>query len=372
MKTVAFVWENFGPIHIDRCESVAAEFKEKYRVVGIEIFGSSDVYPWVAEAPQKFRKITIFSEFRKVSGLARCWATVRACLRTNAAEIFFCNYERGATLMAAVALKIAGRRVFVMNDSKFDDYPRHLWREVGKSVFYLPYSGALASGIRSVDYLRFLGFPSDRVIGTYNVLSLERIRSLAGEANGFTETPFEQRHFSIVARLVPKKNIATAIRAYRYYVDTAKMPRSLRIYGSGPLEGDLRALVEELGLQGGVHFEGFLQSPEICGALGNTLALILPSSEEQFGNVVIEAQALGVPVIISTNCGARDSLVRTGVNGFIVEPDNAEGIAYFMRTLGDDYDGWRRMSEQASRFVENGDAKRFAEAVQRLIGRGSA
>ena len=64
--------------------------------------------------------------------------------------------------------------------------------------------------------------------------------------------------------------------------------------------------------------------------LRKSLALILPSTEEQFGFVVLEALALGIPVIVSENVGARDLHVRTGVNGFIFEPDNEKGLAFFM------------------------------------------
>ncbi len=101
--------------------------------------------------------------------------------------------------------------------------------------------------------------------------------------------------------------------------------------------------------------------------LGSTLALILPSIEEQFGNVVIEAQAMGVPVILSENCGARDSLIRTGVNGFVVEPDNVEGMSFFMRLLGDDEAMWRTMSAASEKFVWKCDASQFAASVERLI-----
>ena len=72
-----------------------------------------------------------------------------------------------------------GFKVFTMNNSKFDDYDRNLFREIGKAIMYSPYNGVIAAGERSKDYMRFLGFPERRICMNSNVLSVERIRSAA-------------------------------------------------------------------------------------------------------------------------------------------------------------------------------------------------
>jgi len=74
-----------------------------------------------------------------------------------------------------------------------------------------------------------------------------------------------------------------------------------------------------------------------------------------------------VPVILSDNCGARDELIRTGVNGFVVEPDNPKGFAFFMRLLSQDEQLWADMCRASSLFVGKADAVRFAESVERLV-----
>jgi glycosyltransferase involved in cell wall biosynthesis len=178
-----------------------------------------------------------------------------------------------------------------------------------------------------------------------------------------------ERHFIVVARFVPKKNLMCAIEAYRLYAEGVFRPRRLVICGSGVLEPDIKAAVASAGLSDKVDFLGFVQSDGVSKALGSALALLLPSIEEQFGNVVIEAQALGVPVIISDNCGARDEMVRTAVNGFVVEPDNPAGYAFFMKMLADDEALWRKMSERAPEFARLGDVRRFADAAINLMMR---
>jgi glycosyltransferase involved in cell wall biosynthesis len=371
MTKIVFVWENFGPGHADRCEAVADALGNKGSVIGLELFGSSSTYQWESETRPNFQKITVFKNavVEDKNAFVRFWGTLKQCLPHLGATFFLCHYEYTATLMLAVVLRCLGQKVMVMNDSKFDDYPRQLSRELLKSVFYLPYQGGLASGIRSIDYLRFLGLPEKKLTGNYNSLSLSRIRRLAGLENidAITKSPFLERHFTIVARLVSKKNLFIALESYAEYCASTASPRKLHMAGSGPLESELKAHAHALGVDGLIVWHGFIQTDGVMQLLKSTLALLLLSTEEQFGNVIIEAHALGVPCIVSTNPGARDQLIRTGVNGFVVEPDNTAGTAFFMRLLSEDLDLWSKFSTQALATAHYGDTSNFAEAVLSLI-----
>jgi glycosyltransferase involved in cell wall biosynthesis len=367
---IVLVWENFGPIHSDRCDAVAKLIGNQRKVFGLELASSSAMYEWRSESGAEYQKQTLFhnNSIDKVPLLKKASALLRACWSHRPADFFFCHYEEPFIFLTAVILRLSGSRVFIMNDSKYDDYPRNLAREIVKSIFYRPYNGAIASGTRAADYFRFLGMPESRILLNYDTLSTDRIRRSAGIDKAPGGTPFEARHFTIVSRMVPKKNISMALEAYALYHAQASRPRQLHLCGSGPLEPKLRAEVAERGLEKFVLFHGFLQIEDVCPILGRTLALLLPSAQEQFGNVVIEAQAMGLPVILSENCGARDLLVRSGVNGFVIEPDNPAGLAYFMGVIDQDENLWRRMSEATEKFSTLGDASLFAAAVATLAG----
>ncbi|WP_271623818.1 glycosyltransferase [Bradyrhizobium sp. CCBAU 11430] len=367
-ESIAFVWDNFGPMHVDRVDAVAAHFTNRRPVIGIEICGDSDVYDWVPEDGSKFRKIILFphKKLAAIGTLERARKIILACVQGRASDIFLCHYDHPATFIAASCLRALGRRVYAMGCSKFDDYQRNLWREVGKSLFYLPYCGGISSGRRARDYMRFLGIPAGKIQTEYNTLSVDRIRKLAGVEPAPGGVPFEQRHFTIVARLVPKKNIAMALDAYALYRTSSALPHDLHLCGSGPLEKELRQQAERLGIASYLTFHGFLQTEQVAKILGSTLALLLPSAEEQFGNVVIEAQAMGVPVILSDNCGARDVLVRSGVNGFVIEPDNPRGLAYFMEIIGLDKRLFSRLAAESAA-GDRADAGQFAHGVASLV-----
>lgn len=364
---VVFLWENFGPVHADRCKAVA---QSGLSVVGLELYERSDVYEWDPEVDASFRKVTLFSG-RRVRGMGLIRALFQFRRRNGRATWFLCHYDWPEVFLFAIVLRILGDPVFTMGCSKFDDLRRRVLREFLKSLFFLPYQGALASGRRSKDYFRFLGIQESMVVGEYNTVSIERIRALSGSVPAPGGVPFEVRDFIVVARLVPKKNIALALAAFAILVRSSDQPRRLQICGSGPLGSELRELCRSLDISSHVVFNGFVQTRDVSRLLASSLALILPSVEEQFGNVVIEAQAMGVPVILSDNCGARDSLVRSGVNGFVVEPDNPEGLAWFMARIAEDEAMWRRFCEASTSATGISDTMSFAKGIRELINRAS-
>jgi len=372
LRPIVVIWDNFGFSHNDRCEALAKYYYGRRDIVGVEISGSSDTYNWASEPGVGFRKVTLYSKKRanEISIIPRAYYTLLACLRLGRADVFLCHYENFATFAVAIILRILGSNTYVMNNSKFDDKKRHLLREAMKSIFLTPYRGALVAGARSVAYLRFLGVPSNRIATGYNSLSLARVRACAGCPPAPEGAPLAERHFTIVARFTPKKNLFLALEAYSVYCSLVDTPRILHLAGYGPLERELLRRIDKLHLDERVVFHKSLANPDVCRLLATTSVLLLPSIEEQFGNVVIEAQAMGLPVIISDNCGAWDHLVRSSVNGFVVEPDNAEGLAYFMKVLSTDENLWRQMCFEAQRSAELGDVKRFAEGVAAVLGDG--
>lgn len=360
---IYFLWDNFGPLHADRIDAVA---RAGFPVTGVELYDRSGTYDWVPETVEGVEKITLFSKVRPNK-----WQLMRALIkfrrRYGKGVWFLCHYERPEIWLFALWLRLRGDRIFTMGCSKFDDIQRSPWREALKTIFLRPYQGAIGSGTRSRDYFRFMGIPADRVVGEYNAVSHDRIRRLSGQPPAPDGLPHRERHFTIVARLIPKKNLVVALRAYAIYSRTTSQPRPLHVCGNGPLEEELKAIADQLEIAHLVSFRGFVQTNDIARILGSTLSLLLPSIEEQFGNVIPEAQAMGLPVILSNNCGARDLLVQSGVNGFVIEPDNPEGLAFFMQLLAEDEGLWRRMCDATHMNATKGDVGAFVEGVKALV-----
>jgi glycosyltransferase involved in cell wall biosynthesis len=157
--------------------------------------------------------------------------------------------------------------------------------------------------------------------------------------------------------------------AYQKYCELAgPRHRELHICGDGPLRTALQDEIARRGIQG-ICFSGILQPERVPSKLARGLALILPSTEEQWGLVANEAVAMELPLLLSTNCGAVDSLLRTGINGFLYEPDNPDGLAFFMGLLGQDERLWRRMCHASASLRPMADASRFQAGVSVILSR---
>jgi len=92
----------------------------------------------------------------------------------------------------------------------------------------------------------------------------------------------------------------------------------LWIVGDGDLREYYEALITKLEIKGKVEFFGYVKNPEdLAEIYSRAKILVLPSSFESFGMVVLEALYFKTPVVVNKNVGATDRLVFSGKNGFI-------------------------------------------------------
>lgn len=125
--------------------------------------------------------------------------------------------------------------------------------------------------------------------------------------------------FVFIGRLVDWKTVDVAIRALE------RVPSAeLDIVGDGPMLEAWRSLAAEIGLKDRVHFAGWLTQSECADRLLNSVALLLPSLYECGGAVVLEAMAMGKPVIATRWGGPADYIDATC--GVLVEPETYAGL----------------------------------------------
>jgi len=128
-------------------------------------------------------------------------------------------------------------------------------------------------------------------------------------------------------RMVRKKGFDVLLRAW-----AALGPRTeaeLWIAGDGEERVALERLAAELGLGERVRFLGPVPHPETLGLLERATLCVVPSRDEPYGILVVEAQALGVPVV-ATAVGNLSELIERGRTGYLAEP-TVEGL---VETLG--------------------------------------
>jgi glycosyltransferase involved in cell wall biosynthesis len=126
-----------------------------------------------------------------------------------------------------------------------------------------------------------------------------------------------------VGRLEKPKDFQTLLRAFARL--QGKRPAKLMILGDGKEMEELKGLAEKLGIGSAVSFAGFAMNPYGCMARARVVAL--SSRWEGFGNVLVEALALGTPVV-ATDCdyGPREILAG-GRYGRLVPVGDVEAMA---------------------------------------------
>ena len=100
------------------------------------------------------------------------------------------------------------------------------------------------------------------------------------------------------------------------------------VFGDGPQRPQVLAAIEDCGATGIVHAPGFVDAGELSATLRRALCMVLPSSREGYGMVVVEAAAQGTPsVVVAGEDNAAVELVDDGRNGFVAESAAPEDLA---------------------------------------------
>jgi glycosyltransferase involved in cell wall biosynthesis len=163
---------------------------------------------------------------------------------------------------------------------------------------------------------------ADRIHRIYNGLDFFQFR----RADFSSSVPL----IAGVGRLVEKKGFADLIRACALLADRGRRFRC-EIIGEGPLENELRAQIEQVGMQAHVTLSGPLPQKQIAERLVAASVFVLPCIVEKSGGmdnlptVIAEAMAAGLPVI-STPIGAVPEMVAQNETGILVPPGDPEKL----------------------------------------------
>lgn len=130
-----------------------------------------------------------------------------------------------------------------------------------------------------------------------------------------------------VGRLIPEKRPTALVPALALAQEQIPGLRA-EIYGDGPERENVLQAISELGLDEDVSVLGFVDADVLERARSTALCLVLPSSREGYGLVVVEAAARGVPtVVVAGPDNAATELVEEGVNGTVAASAAPEDLA---------------------------------------------
>jgi glycosyltransferase involved in cell wall biosynthesis len=191
---------------------------------------------------------------------------------------------------------------------------------------------AVSGGVRD-DLMANFGVHGAKIRVIYNPIDMDRICERALEA---PSTNVPQSYIVSAGRLVPSKNFRLLIESYR----SSGIDESLVILGEGEERRELERLVSSLGLDGRVILPGHMQNP--YPIIGAARLFVSSSNLEGFPNALIEAMALGCPVvatdcdtgpmeILAGNKRARCTEVMLAEHGILVPVNSADLLAEAIR-----------------------------------------
>jgi glycosyltransferase involved in cell wall biosynthesis len=314
---------------------------------------------------------------RALAEMALAGRQVARAARRHRADVVHANSIRGGLVVALARPLRASRIVHVRDVLPPGAITTATMRAISRGSIVVANSRYTAEQLRRAA-------PGARVEVVHNPVDLARFdparidRAAARAALG----PAGERALvlGVVAQLTPWKGQDTALRALEILRDegvdahllligAAKFVAAATRFDNEAYVARLHAEVDRAGLGERVSWLGQREDvPELMRALD---VLLLPSTEEPFGRALIEAMALGVPVL-ATRVGGPPEIVTDGREGYLLEPGDAAAWAAAVRRIADSPDHGAAMGaagrERARVFASDRHVAALLELYRRAPG----
>jgi glycosyltransferase involved in cell wall biosynthesis len=244
-------------------------------------------------------------------------------------SIIHCSTFGYMSGLAVLVGRILGRptllRVATENDVREFAEGRH-WKY--RLFFWLlrGAAGVIAPSAAIRDELLRAGFPRERIVCFANAVDVNRFRPITpfekAEAKSALGLSKDTAVIGTVARLVQRKGIDVLLRAFGIVRHSHRV--HLIVVGDGPLGEELRALAHELRIEDSISWLGFQADPVKWLEAMDVFAF--PSRLEGVPNAVLEAMAVGLPIVATTIGGVVD-ILEEGRTGFLIPPDDPDALA---------------------------------------------
>ena len=361
---LAVLFDHLGPYHRARLAAAAKNAK----ILALEVRGRSQEYAWdPSESADGFDRITLLSENSLPGDLS---TSLGNALDSFGPDVVVIPGWSGRAAFLAMSWCVRRRiPAVVMSESTAHDEARKGWQEWVKRRYLSLASAALVGGTPHRDYLRQLGMPDDRIFEGYDAVDNDYF---ARESERWRSADRScPPYFLASNRFIRKKNLFRLLAAYARYrnrhneerktknKDRTNGPWPLVLLGDGEDKAVLLKHARSLGLtlaerapwesptkhdapgtkneepgtkntreeNPSVFLPGFRQIDELPRFYAHAGAFVHASTTEQWGLVVNEAMASGLPVVVSERCGCAPDLVKEGENGWTVDPFDEAALA---------------------------------------------
>jgi glycosyltransferase involved in cell wall biosynthesis len=165
-----------------------------------------------------------------------------------------------------------------------------------------------------------------------------------------------------VGRVSKEKNLHLLAQAYRQLARTTP-DVMLTVVGDGPYLDEMQADTADLPCL----FTGRLEGDDLAAAYASSDVFVFPSTTDTFGNVVLEAQASGIPVIVTDQGGPAENIIAEKT-GLVVPGDSTQSILDAMQSLVSDPRRRESMGRAARNYMEDRSFEAAFDKTWKLFG----
>ncbi|NNF59133.1 MAG: glycosyltransferase family 4 protein [Rhodothermaceae bacterium] len=384
MQRVCVQWPRFGPYHLARLRAAHRLFqKQGVEIVGLETAGDDSTYAWEIErASEPFLREQVFPNrvFETIPADEMEAGVTAALDRLDPDAVAIVSYSFPDARACLAWCRRHGRTAVLMASTREEDAVRVPWREWIKARIISQYDAALVAGTPQRRYLAKLGFPPGKIFQPCTVVDnaffydgAERARSDPSAHRHLPGLDDDTPFFLASNRLLPRKNIDRLLLAYEQYREQAARPWRLLLLGDGPERPRLEALIRDRRIEG-VVWCGFRQIDELPVYYGLAGAFVHPCLMDQWGLVINEAMAAGLPVVVSRAAGCTSDLVQEGTNGYTFDPEDVDTLAQRLIDVASPHTDRETMGARSREIVAAWAPEHFSKGLWNAVqaGRGTA
>lgn len=170
-----------------------------------------------------------------------------------------------------------------------------------------------------------------------------------------------------VGRVSREKNLPMLQRAFKRLVSLADSKVQLIVAGDGPYLNEMRESLKGTDSL----FTGYIEGEDLASLYASSDLFVFPSATDTFGNVVLEAQASGIPVVVSDSGGPHENMIP-GKTGVVVKADDEDEFLRAVASLVADRRRLREMGGAARRYMEERSFDKAFHQTWQLYGERSA
>lgn len=356
---VLFLVRRIGPYHHARFQAASS----RLNLTVAETRSSSQEYPWEF-TPNGNYKIIRFpgTDENGIRGEVLLTAIIKAFESSKPDVVVTTGWADPEYHRAVIEASQRNIPCVFVSDSRAEDEPRRFYKEFVKRLIVRAYSASIVAGTASRKYAQQLGVDPTSIFSPWDVVDNDYFRKHTSKATDLT-----QAYFLCVSRFIPKKNLLTLLIAFSSYREQGGQ-RKLVLVGDGELKDELWRQVERMELIQEVEFHGFVQYENLPPFFSGALCLIIPSLSDQWGLVVNEAMASGLPILASKACGCTEDIVEHGKNGFHFDPASEDSITNAMLQMDKvDQQTWESMRTRSLHIIDRYKPADFAEGLVKAV-----